>query len=85
MVDGITNLRNDEILDANMWDGADLRIRLSHQNLRKLPRTNTVVFTIHASYYALSDLRCMPLVPKCLAQSIQSYSAEERLVRLQVA
>lgn len=54
-----------------------MRLRISHQNLRKLPKTKTMVFHILTVFYGLRDLECLPGLPKMAMLSLGDMPEDE--------
>jgi dimethylamine monooxygenase subunit A len=53
-------------------------IKVEYQTIRRLPRTNTLLFTVKTMADPMSSLECVPMAAACLAASIRGMSPAMR-------
>ncbi|EGV66690.1 hypothetical protein PSN45_002694 [Yamadazyma tenuis] len=65
--------------EALTMDPKDFHVRVERQTLRRLPRTQAIIFTNHPIFYSLDEMKNEPLVPSLIRKII--YEAPEKIIK----
>lgn len=65
--------------EAESRDPKEFNVRVERQTLRKLPRTQSVIFTNHPVFYSLGEMQDEPMVPSLIRKII--YEAPSEIIK----
>lgn len=65
--------------EMNNTDAKEFNVRVERQTLRRLPKSNAIIFTNHPIFYSLEEMKDEPLVPSLLKKII--YEAPEKIIK----
>lgn len=65
--------------DVKATDPRDFNVRVERQTLRRLPKSDTIIFTNHPIFYSLEEMQDEPMVPQLLRKII--YEAPESIIK----
>lgn len=66
-------------MDMNNTDAKEFNVRVERQTLRRLPKSNAIIFTNHPIFYSLEEMKDEPLVPSLLKKII--YEGPEKIIK----
>lgn len=65
--------------EAKSFDPKDFNVRVERQTLRKLPKTQAIIFTNHPIFYSIEEMKDEPMVPSLLRKIL--YEAPESIIK----
>ncbi|ABN64694.2 conserved hypothetical protein [Scheffersomyces stipitis CBS 6054] len=58
------------VADLESTDPREFNVRVERQTLRRLPRSNAIIFTNHPIFYSIEEMKDEPLVPSLIKKII---------------
>lgn len=65
--------------EAESMDPKDFRVRVERQTLRRLPKSQAIIFTNHPIFYSMEEMKDEPLVPSLVRKIL--YEAPEKIIK----
>ncbi|KAH3684643.1 hypothetical protein WICPIJ_004399 [Wickerhamomyces pijperi] len=78
LVSNVYAMKDGESVDPKI-DELDFNVRVERQTLRRLPRSQAIIFTNHPVYYSIEEMKDEPLVPSLLKKIM--YEAPEDIIK----
>lgn len=75
----LPKFRPDVLADLSSTDPKEFNVRVERQTLRRLPKSNAIIFTNHPIFYSIEEMKDEPLVPSLLKKII--YEAPEGIIK----
>ncbi|OWB81741.1 hypothetical protein B5S33_g360 [[Candida] boidinii] len=71
-------LKDDETVESSVKP-TEFNVRVERQTLRRLPKSNAIIFTNHPVFYSIEEMKDEPLVPSLIRKII--YEAPESIIK----
>lgn len=65
--------------EAKTYSPEDYNVRVERQTLRKLPKSQAIIFTNHPIFYSIEEMKDEPMIPSLLRKII--YEAPEGIIK----
>ncbi|CAH6721370.1 hypothetical protein CLIB1444_06S00606 [[Candida] jaroonii] len=65
--------------EAKSYSPEDYNVRVERQTLRKLPKSQAIIFTNHPVFYSIEEMKDEPMIPSLLRKII--YEAPEGIIK----
>ncbi|ODV65928.1 hypothetical protein HYPBUDRAFT_157978 [Hyphopichia burtonii NRRL Y-1933] len=66
----IPKFEADTVADINSTDPKEFNVRVERQTLRRLPKSQAIIFTNHPVFYSIEEMKNEPLVPSLIKKII---------------